>query len=152
MQRRTRALRYVTGAVRPEYADTATQDPAFSTEEDEMTQETFNAMMDAWLQKRGQLPPGDFSAQARKWAEESGIMQGNTDGTSSTRAGAHGADAGTSLSVYGDAQKVDKRKSATPPDCRLRALLYAQSFYWRPEVMDQFTHMRGLLIGQARRH
>ena len=81
VQRRTRALRYTAGAFRPKYADTALQSPAFGAEEDEMTQETFNAMMEAWLEKRGQLPPGGFSAQARNWGEESGIMQGNTDGT-----------------------------------------------------------------------
>ncbi|MPM60691.1 hypothetical protein SDC9_107543 [bioreactor metagenome] len=69
VQRRTRALRFAAGAFRPEY------------EEDKVTQENFNAMMDVWLQKRAELPPGDFSAQARTWAEGNGIIQGNTDGT-----------------------------------------------------------------------
>lgn len=69
VQRRTRALRYAAGAFRPKY------------EEDKVTQEDFNAMMDVWLQKRAELPPGDFSAQARTWAEGNGIIRGNTDGT-----------------------------------------------------------------------
>ena len=69
VQRRTRALRYAAGAFRPEY------------EEDKVTQEDFNAMMDVWLQKRAELLPGDFSAQARTWAEGSGIIRGNIDGT-----------------------------------------------------------------------
>lgn len=69
VQRRMRALRYAAGAFRPKY------------EEDKVTQEDFNAMMDIWLQKRAVLPPGEFSAQARGWAEENGIIQGNTDGT-----------------------------------------------------------------------
>ncbi|MET0016442.1 CHAP domain-containing protein [Oscillibacter sp.] len=69
VQRRTRALRYAVGAFRPEY------------EEDSVTQEDFNAMMEVWFQKRAELPPGDFSAQARLWAEGSGIIQGNTNGS-----------------------------------------------------------------------
>jgi hypothetical protein len=69
VQRRTRALRYVAGAFRPEY------------KEDKVTQEDFNAMMNVWLQNRAELPPGEFSDQARTWAEGNGIIQGNTDGT-----------------------------------------------------------------------
>lgn len=68
VQRRTRAARDAAGAFRPQY------------EEDEVTQKEFDAMMDAWLQKRGALPPGDFSAQARAWAEGNGIVLGGTDG------------------------------------------------------------------------
>lgn len=69
VQRRTRAVRYAVGALRPEY------------EEEKMTQNEFDAMMNVWLQKRGELPPGDFSEEARAWAEKNGIVRGTGDGT-----------------------------------------------------------------------
>lgn len=69
VQRRMRSAQYAAGAFRPGY------------EEDEVTQENFDAMMDVWLQKRGALPPGDFSVQARTWAEGNAIVRGNTDGS-----------------------------------------------------------------------
>ncbi|WP_312159498.1 CHAP domain-containing protein [Oscillibacter sp.] len=69
VQRRTRAARYAVGALRPEY------------EEEEMTQNDFDTMMNVWLQKRGELPPGDFSEEARAWAEKNGIVLGAGDGT-----------------------------------------------------------------------
>ncbi|WP_294855567.1 CHAP domain-containing protein [uncultured Oscillibacter sp.] len=69
VQRRTRAARYAVGALRPEY------------EEEKMTQNDFDTMMNVWLQKRGELPPGDFSEEARAWAEKNGIVLGAGDGT-----------------------------------------------------------------------
>ena len=49
-------------------------------EEDEMTQEQFNKMMDAYLTERAKQEPGSWSADARKWAEKNGIIQGDADG------------------------------------------------------------------------
>ena len=52
-------------------------------EESEMaklTQEEFNAMADAWLAGLGERAPGDWSREARAWAEETGIIQGDGDG------------------------------------------------------------------------
>lgn len=49
-------------------------------EEDDMTQERFNELMDGYLARRGQLPPGDWSAPAREWAEGQGIVSGDGDG------------------------------------------------------------------------
>ncbi len=69
VQRRTRAARYVVGALRPAY------------EEEKMTQNEFDAMMNVWLQKRGELPPGEFSEEARAWAEKNKIVRGTGDGT-----------------------------------------------------------------------
>lgn len=69
VQRRTRSARDTAGAFRPEY------------KEDEVTQQEFDARMDAWLQERGALNPGDFSVQARAWAEGKGIIQGGADGS-----------------------------------------------------------------------
>ena len=49
-------------------------------EEEPMTQEQFDRMMDAYLAKRARWSPSDWSAQARKWAEESGIVAGDGEG------------------------------------------------------------------------
>lgn len=50
-------------------------------EEDHMTQERFNELMDGYLAQRAQLPPGDWSAPAREWAEDQGIVSGDGDGS-----------------------------------------------------------------------
>lgn len=48
--------------------------------EDDMTQERFDELMDSYLARRAQLQPGDWSASARKWAEEQGIVAGDGEG------------------------------------------------------------------------
>ena len=50
------------------------------TEEEEMTQEQFNKMMETYLAERAKQEPGSWSADDRKWAESNGIIQGNADG------------------------------------------------------------------------
>lgn len=45
-----------------------------------LTQEEFNAMADNWLRHLDTLPPSDWSAAARAWAEASGIIQGDGSG------------------------------------------------------------------------
>lgn len=50
-------------------------------EEEEMDQTTFNQMMEVWLEERAKQQPGDWSAEDRKWAEETGIIQGDPDGS-----------------------------------------------------------------------
>lgn len=52
-----------------------------SEEEDDMTQERFNQLMDGYLAGRAQLPPGDWSAPAREWAEGQGVVSGDGDGS-----------------------------------------------------------------------
>ena len=49
-------------------------------EEETMTQETFNQMMDGYLADLRQQPPGAWSAQARTWAEQCGLLQGDETG------------------------------------------------------------------------
>ena len=49
-------------------------------EEDEMTQEQFNAMMESWLEARAKEQPGDWSEEDRKWAESNGIVPGDEGG------------------------------------------------------------------------
>lgn len=48
-------------------------------EEDEMTQEQFNAMMESYLGELAGRAPGAWSEEARTWAEETGLIVG--DGT-----------------------------------------------------------------------
>lgn len=49
-------------------------------EEDDMTQERFNELMEQYLAQRAKLSPGDWSAQARKWAEQEGLVAGGAQG------------------------------------------------------------------------
>ena len=55
-------------------------------EEDTMTQERFDQLMDNYLTRLGQLPPSGWSAPARAWAEEQGITTGDGDGAFRYRA------------------------------------------------------------------
>lgn len=48
-------------------------------EEEEMTQEQFNAMMERYLSELGERAGGEWSAEARAWAEKTGLIAG--DGT-----------------------------------------------------------------------
>ena len=68
VQRRERPYRYVLGAYRPAY------------EEETMTQQQFDALMEAWLERRAEQAPGAFSAEARAWAEETGLIRGDSAG------------------------------------------------------------------------
>lgn len=49
-------------------------------EDDDMTQERFNELMEGYLAQRAELQPGDWSASAREWAEGQGIVSGDGDG------------------------------------------------------------------------
>lgn len=51
-------------------------------EEEEMTQEKFNQMMMNWLAEQAAKEPNEWSAEARKWAEENGIIKGTGAGMS----------------------------------------------------------------------
>lgn len=46
-------------------------------EEDEMTQERFDAMLADWLARRAKEEPSDWSARERAWAEENQIIREN---------------------------------------------------------------------------
>lgn len=53
---------------------------ALTKEEERVTQEQFNGMMEAWLvQRRGQEPSA-WSAQQRAWVEQMGLLQGDGSG------------------------------------------------------------------------
>ena len=68
VQRRQRQRRFVLGAYRPRY------------EEETMTQQQFDAMMEQWLERRANQAPGAFSAEARAWAESIGLIRGDAAG------------------------------------------------------------------------
>lgn len=52
-----------------------------SNEEDEdMTQEKFNEMMNNWLAEQAKLEPADWSKEDREWAETNGIIKGDEKG------------------------------------------------------------------------
>jgi hypothetical protein len=71
VQRRPRNYDVIKGAVRPTYEE----------EEDIVTQEQFNAMMDTWLAGKAATEPSDSSTEAQAWAEGNGILTGYSDGT-----------------------------------------------------------------------
>ena len=66
VMRRTRNIYQIVGAWRPK--------------EEEMTQDQFNKMMDNYLAQLAEKPPSDWSAEARNWAEENGLIQGDDMG------------------------------------------------------------------------
>jgi len=68
VMRRVRPISCAAGAFRPDY------------EEENMTQEQFDTMMDAWLREQAEKAPSDFSAEARDWGENAGIILGDAKG------------------------------------------------------------------------
>ena len=70
VMRRRRELRFVSRAYRP----------AYEKEDEDMTQEQFDTMMNDWLKRQAELPPSEWSAEAREWAEEHGIINGDESG------------------------------------------------------------------------
>lgn len=50
--------------------------------EDNMTQDQFNAMMNNWISQQAAKEPHEWSAEARKWAEENNIITGTGAGFS----------------------------------------------------------------------
>ena len=49
-------------------------------EEPEVTQEELEVMLEKYFEKVAKQDPSDWSADARKWAEENGIVQGDPNG------------------------------------------------------------------------
>ena len=46
-------------------------------EEEEMTQEQFNTMMNNWLIEQANKPADDWSLEAREWAEKNQLIKGD---------------------------------------------------------------------------
>lgn len=49
-------------------------------EEEEMTQEQFNQMMNNWIAEQANLDPSSWSAEYRTWAEKNGLVSGDDKG------------------------------------------------------------------------
>ena len=49
-------------------------------EEEDMTQDKFNEMMDSWLKEQAKKEPSSWSAKDRKWAESNGFINGDENG------------------------------------------------------------------------
>lgn len=49
-------------------------------EEEEMTQEQFNTMMNTWIAEQAEKDPGTWSAEQRTWAEKNGYVNGDNQG------------------------------------------------------------------------
>lgn len=70
----------------PQIASTATaklnnQKAEVKKEEDEeMTQEQFNTMMNNWIAEQANKDPSSWSAEARSWAEKNGLITGDSQG------------------------------------------------------------------------
>ena len=71
--RRRRAIKYIVGAYRPAYRE----------EDDDMTQEQFDAMLENWLYRQAQLPPSSWSKMAE--AKAMGITDGTRPQSFATR-------------------------------------------------------------------
>lgn len=52
------------------------------SKEDNMTQDQFNAMMNNWISQQAAKEPHEWSAEARKWAEENNVITGTGAGFS----------------------------------------------------------------------
>ena len=49
-------------------------------EDEQMTAEQFDKLMQGWLEKLNSEPPAQWSQDARKWAEENGLISGDGQG------------------------------------------------------------------------
>ncbi len=54
--------------------------PVYGEEDGDLTQEHFNELMEGYLNTLREAEPSDYSAAARAWAEEKGIILGNAQG------------------------------------------------------------------------
>jgi len=54
--------------------------PRYGKENETVTQEQFNAMMETYLRARAQKKPAAWSAEARAWAEAQGLIAGDENG------------------------------------------------------------------------
>lgn len=54
--------------------------PPWREEDGELTQERFNELLEGYFRTLRAAEPSDYSAEARAWAEEKGIIRGNAQG------------------------------------------------------------------------
>ena len=70
----------VNALLQPQQQPQVQPDNNIIEEEEEMTQEKFNAMMDTWIAEQAQKDASDWSAEARAWAEGAGLIAGDETG------------------------------------------------------------------------
>lgn len=70
------------GLKKIEVAPAQPEEPGKVEEEEIMTQEKFNQMMNVWLSEKAEKEPSAWSEEARRWAEENGIIVGTGAGMS----------------------------------------------------------------------
>ena len=54
--------------------------PLYREEDEDLTQERFNELLEGYFQSLREAEPSAYSADARAWAEGMGIIQGNAQG------------------------------------------------------------------------
>ena len=59
---------------------TTAQAPSADKEDEQMTAEQFDTLMQGWLERLKNEPPSQWSQEARKWAEDSGLIKGDQEG------------------------------------------------------------------------
>lgn len=57
--------------------------PGVEEEEEEVTQEQFNNMMNVWIAEQAKKAPSSWSAASREWGERNGLIQGDEAGNKS---------------------------------------------------------------------
>lgn len=70
VMQRTRNIKYVSAVIRPEYPE----------EDEDMTQEQFDAMLENWLSRQEDKEPAGWSKDAREWAEDKKVIVGGANG------------------------------------------------------------------------
>jgi len=58
----------------------------YNQEDDTMTQDQFNSMMDTYLSSLAEQEPSEWSAEARAWAEQNGVITGDENGNKKYKA------------------------------------------------------------------
>lgn len=66
--------------VRNDVAALMANSPVVKQEEEEVTQEQFNTMMNNWIAEQAKKDASTWSADAREWAERNGLVSGDTNG------------------------------------------------------------------------
>ena len=71
---------YIVGYGRPDYSLVEDYGDYKMEDEEDMTQEKFNEMMNNWLTEQSKKEPSDWSASAREWGERNGFINGDGAG------------------------------------------------------------------------
>lgn len=73
-------LGYVAESVTKALQKPIISQPEEKKEEETVTQEQFNEMMNVWLETQAAREPSNWSQEARRWAESNGFIKGDDKG------------------------------------------------------------------------